>query len=168
MNHMKKILYISIFFLSTAILHAQSYKTAFGVRVGTEFGFTVKQKVLKRTTIEAILHSSFRKEEFQLSVIAERHFPLVSRRLNVYTGAGFHKSWRYEGDSTSVNPAGLTAIIGAEISLGRFNISYDIKPIINFKGRPIFDAQTGISLRYIVFRDSWVKKMKKKLPKFKK
>ncbi len=164
---MKKIVYISILLLSASFLHAQSYKTAFGVRVGTEFGFTVQQKVLKRTTIEGILHSSFRREEFQLSVIAERHFPLVSKRLNVYSGVGLHKSWRYDSDSTSVNPAGLTAIIGAEISLGKFNLSYDFKPVINFKGKPVFDAQTGISLRYIIIRDSWIKKMKKKLPKFK-
>ena len=161
---MKKIVYISIFVFNTFYLSAQSYKTALGLRVGTEFGFTLQQKVLKRTTLEGILQSSFKRQEFQLSVIAERHFPLASKRLNVYSGLGLHKAWRYDGDSTNVNPVGVTAIIGAEITVGRFNISYDFKPAINFRGRPIFDSQTGISLRYILIRDRWIDRVKKKLP----
>lgn len=165
---MKKIFFISIFILSHFLSPAQSYKTALGLRIGTEFGFTLQQKILKRTTIEGILQSSFKRKEFQLTVMAEKHYPVLSKRINIYTGAGLHKAWRYDGDNSSVNPLGISAVLGAEITVGRFNISYDFKPAINFKGRPIFDSQTGISLRYILFQDRWVDRAKKKIKKFRK
>jgi len=153
-----------LIFLATLIsgisaLHSQSYDTALGMRLGTDWGVTVKQRVAKKTTIEGILQSSLQREELLVTVLGEQHFPILSRRLNVYYGGGLHKGWINETDVNEEafqDPFGLTFIGGIEISLARLNISYDFKPAINISGgQENFYTQTGISLRYIINKRKW-------------
>lgn len=151
---------------------AQSYNTAFGLRVGTEWGFTVKQRILSHTTLEGIFQSSLEREEVMLTALAEQHFRLLTRRFNVYLGGGFHKGWRtgeieYDDAGNAINdydnPFGLTIIFGAEITLGRLNLSYDFKPAMNISGgSQRFYYQTGVSLRYVLFKRKWKVFKKKK------
>ena len=52
-----------------------------------------------------------------------------------------------------VAPLGISGVIGAEITLGRFNISYDFKPAVNLRGgEKTFYSQTGVSVRYVAFK----------------
>ena len=90
---MKNAIILFILSLSAVSLTAQSYTTSAGMRLGTEWGLTVQQRIAKKTTLEGILQSSLQREEFTLTVLAEQHYPLISRRLNVYAGAGLHKGW---------------------------------------------------------------------------
>lgn len=137
-------------------LHGQAYDTALGMRLGTDWGVTVQQRVAKRTTIEAIVQSSLQREEAIVSLLGEQHFPLVFRNFNIYAGGGFHKGWintPADSDVVYENPFGVSFIAGIEFSLGRLNVSYDFKPTINFVGgeNKVY-TQTGISLRYIIIR----------------
>ncbi|MEN0003961.1 MAG: hypothetical protein AAF798_07450 [Bacteroidota bacterium] len=152
-------------------LSAQSYNTAFGLRMGTEWGFTAKQRIAKKTTLELIGQSSLQREEFTLTLLAEQHFPILFRRFNVYLGGGFHKGWASDPPIENgqlayepyEDPFGLSIIMGAELTLGRLNVSYDFKPAINIEGgQRNFYYQTGISLRYVLFKRRW-KIFKKKI-----
>ena len=58
------------------MVQAQSYFTAGGLRVGTDWGLTVQQRIAKRMTVEGIVQSSFGRPEFMVTGIVEKHFPL--------------------------------------------------------------------------------------------
>lgn len=137
-------------------LAGQSYDFAFGMRLGTEWGITGKLRlppIDENFTLEAIVQSSLQREESMLTLLAEQNFPLITRRINLYAGGGVHKGWLTTGpdEPAADDPFGLSLIVGGEISLPRFNISYDFKPAINLSGgSQTFYTQTAVSLRYIV------------------
>ncbi|NJL74460.1 MAG: hypothetical protein HC892_04865 [Saprospiraceae bacterium] len=133
-------------------VNAQGYDSAFGLRLGTEWGLTFQQRIAKRTTLEAIIQSSFRQDETTITLLGEQHYPILMRNFNVYLGGGLHKGWVTSGsESDYSDPFGVTLIGGAEIALGKLNLSWDFKPSINVVGgdSPIY-AHTGISLRYVI------------------
>ncbi len=143
--------------------------TAGGLRAGTDWGLTVKQRLTKNMTFEGIVQSSLQREEVLLTALAERHYALVFRGLNLYTGAGVHKGFLNDSpgaESVPTNykdPFGITFIGGAELTLGRFNFSYDFKPAINVRGgERKFYTQTGISVRYVLLTNKEYKKIQKK------
>ncbi len=159
-------LYVS--FLSFS-LQAQAYMTAGGLRAGTDWGLTIQQRLTKNMTIEGIVQSSLQREEVLLTALAERHYALVFRGLNLYTGAGLHKGFLSNPADNELNapnykdPLGVTFIGGAEVTLGRFNFSYDFKPAINVVGgERKFYTQTGLSVRYVFLTNKEYKKIQKK------
>jgi hypothetical protein len=113
-----------------------------------------------------------KKDQFTATVLVEQHLPILFKRFNLYTGMGLHKGWYtgtpVEGAIAYENPFGVSLIAGAEISLGKFNISYDYKPAVNIiGGEKAFESETSISLRYIIQKrptkfSKWKKKRKKK------
>ena len=155
---MKNLIILFILTFLSVELMAQSYNTAAGMRLGTEWGLTVKQRVAKKTTIEAILQSSLQREEFTVTVLGEQHYPLISRRLNVYAGAGLHKGWHTNSlEEAYQDPFGLSFVTGIEFTLGRLNLSYDFKPAVNISGgEKGFYSQTGVSMRYVLAKRKWL------------
>ncbi len=162
----------SLILLSAAVLfafsaNAQSYMTAGGLRAGTDWGLTVQQRLTKSITVEGIVQSSLQREEVMVTALAEKHYALVFRGLNIYTGAGLHKGWLSGQSSEPVpvdfkNPFGLTFIGGAELTLGRLNFSYDFKPAINVTGgERRFYTQTGVSIRYVFLTNKQFRKKQK-------
>ncbi len=159
---------LTLFLMGTTLsLSAQSYDTAFGMRLGTDWGLTVKQRIAKKTTLEGILQTSLQREEALFTLLGTQHMPFITRRLNIYAGGGLHKGWgaldtNAEGDAYE-NPFGLTFIGGLELSLGRLNLTYDIKPAINLRGgeKTVY-TQTGISLRYVILKRNWLKKKRRR------
>ena len=143
---------------------AQSYDTAAGMRFGTDWGITFKQRIAKKTTMEAILQSQFSNNDVFLNLLVEQHVPIASRRINLYTGAGLHGGWLDTPEGSDLkNPFGISGIVGAEFTPGRLNISYDFKPILNLVGgRKTFQLQTGFSLRYVIVKRKWqpIKKLR--------
>lgn len=133
---------------------AQGYDTAFGLRLGTEWGVTVQQRVAKRITVEGIIQSGIRRDETTITGLVERHYPLGPRNINVYLGGGLHKGWvRTTGSDPAPykDPFGITGVAGAEISIGRINASWDFKPAINVTGgEQAVYTQTAVSVRYII------------------
>lgn len=102
------VIFIMLCFSSIGI--AQSYTTAGGIRLGTEWGATLQQRILKRVTLEGILQQGIIKEEFVITGLVERHYPLISKRFNVYLGGGLHKGWTTNPEATYDNPWGLKGL----------------------------------------------------------
>jgi hypothetical protein len=150
---MNKLLLLTVSIAFALQLSAQGYDTAFGLRLGTEWGATFKQRLAKRTTGEFLIQYNNPRKETTLTVLGQQHFPLLVRNFNIYGGGGIHKGFvdADGGDAPYKDPFGLTLIGGAEVSLGRINVSWDIKPSINVIGgeRTIY-THTGVSVRYII------------------
>ena len=161
------------FFFAFATANAQLYTTAAGLRMGTDWGFTIQQRVANKLTVEGIVQSSLQREEVLVTGILQKHNALITKGLNIYFGAGLHKGWNTANTTTEVDapqatndPFGVTLVGGAEMTLGRFNISYDFKPAINVSGgEKNFYTQSGVSLRYVIVKNKVFKDMQKKKKK---
>jgi hypothetical protein len=126
---------------------AQTYRTAVGLRVGTEIGLTVQQKLWKTGTVEAILTSN--KERWQSQALVQYHSRLIGRRINSYVGIGPH----YGESNLDGSYAGVTPIVGFEMTLFGLNVSYDYKPSINiFHGSRFIYHDSGLSVRFILIK----------------
>ena len=142
------------FLLLSITLSGQSFDFAAGLRLGTDWGMTARLRfpaIDENFSLEGILQSSFQRDESMITLLGQQHYPILSRRLNLFLGGGLHKGW-YTGDNPAIeDPWGISLIGGAEISIGRFNLSYDVKPALNLSGGTQ-DAylQSGISLRYVL------------------
>ena len=165
---MKKLLIVIPLILHATFTFSQSYVTAAGLRLGTDWGLSLQQRVAEKTTIEAIFQSSLQREEVLITALAERHYPLLYKGLNLYFGAGPHKGWINEpagegSTSEYKDPFGITLIGGAELSLGRINLSYDFKPAMNIRGgEESVYIQSGLSVRYVLISNRDLKKYQKK------
>ncbi len=151
---MKKLLLLIPTLLILTFASAQSYNTALGFRLGTDWGVSWQQRILKKTTIETIVQSSFFREEALLTVLGEQHNPILGRRFNLYVGGGFHKGWLNQGENSEIkDPFGLTGVFGLEFTLARVNVSFDFKPAVNLVGgeKRIY-SQSGFSVRYVLFK----------------
>ncbi|NND31864.1 MAG: hypothetical protein HKN76_04680 [Saprospiraceae bacterium] len=133
-------------------LSGQSYFTAMGLRMGTDFGITLQQKILGNLTMEGIVSSSAISNQTSATVLAEIHNPLISKRFNFYIGGGIHQRWRSSFDA-GPNLRGITGIAGAEMTLGRINLAWDYKPVYHLNAQQsAFESETAISLRYVFVR----------------
>lgn len=158
---MKFIQAVFLFCISISC-NCQSYTTSFGPRIYNTIGFSLQQKIYKRGTIEFILQNNKSIENPGISLITEQHFPLLTKRFNVYMGLGPHYYWQYKSiDSKLSNPFGISMMFGLEFTLRRLNLSYDIMPIVNFNEIFNLSSSTALSLRYVMV------KQKKKTFKFK-
>ena len=130
---------------------AQGYNTAVGMRVGQGFGPTLTQRLGRRHSAELIAQNRFGTDAVTLTLIGRRHFNPGLKRLNVFLGAGLHKGWGYEDEGRRANPLGITGQLGAELTLGRVNVSVDYLPQVHLTGRVVpvsFGAAVG--LRYVL------------------
>jgi ribosomal protein S21 len=154
----KCLLALASLFCSYSLI-AQSYDMAVGVRLGTDLGISAKMRIPpidENFTGEAILQTSLEREEGLLTVLGEQHFPLITRRVNLYAGAGAHVGW-LENDPDRLDdykaPVGISLIGGAEINFKNINISADFKPAVNISGgEKRMYSQTAVTLRYIPFK----------------
>ncbi len=158
-------------FFLPVLLVAQSYDAALGIRVGTEWGATALLRlpqVHKNFVLETILLSAIGKDEGTVTVLGTQHQPLLSRRLNLFYGAGIHAGWNNEinGETgqTFNGPKGITGIVGLEATVGKVNLSYDFKPALNVSGgESVLYTQTAVSVRYVIAKryNLWNKDIEK-------
>lgn len=124
----------------SAQAQAQPYITALGVRLfganGT--GLSLQQRLDDGVAAEVIAQQN--KETYQFSALAKVHNKvLFSRIFNYYFGIGGH----YGGYNQDLDNArkvsthfyGANAMIGTELTIGRFNIAFDYMPSYMI-GRP--------------------------------
>jgi hypothetical protein len=146
----------TLFVIFVLDLGAQSFNTAGGIRLGTEWGITFRQRFLDHTSGEFILQKGFLSDLALATAMVEQHFPLASRRFNIYAGGGIHQGWFTDDRKKELygNPFGLSLILGLEYTIGRINLSYDFKPIININGggERAVDFHTGLSVRYVMWK----------------
>ena len=146
----------AILFLSSPAF-GQRYKTAAGIRVDNGLNLSIQQYITNGWTAEGILHTPIASENLGVSLLAEKHHKILFRGLNFYGGGGAHYYGINTSDSkeetTSNNVWGLTAIGGAELSIGRLNFAVDWKPELHLSGDQVkpFDWNgASISVRYII------------------
>ncbi len=147
---MKRLILILSLAICYISMDAQSYDFAGGIRFGTGIGFTFKYQPFKKTTLEAIVASSLQKDEIQITALVARHNALITKGFNFFVGAGASKGFTTNVNPTYEDPLAAVVIVGAEFSIARLNISYDLLPAYNFVGgEQDFTFETGLSLRYI-------------------
>jgi hypothetical protein len=168
-----KYLLIVCFFLLGKLCYSQSYGFAGGLRMGTEVGFSFVGRVENHTTLEGIFQSSvLQPNQLGTSLYVKQHFPLLTRRINFFMGfGGFYD---FPAGSEPVNPKvirepaihgyGPGIMLGAELSIGKLNLSYDFRPQINLSGEGrAFVPNTALTMRYIfISGKDWFPEKKKK------
>lgn len=124
-----------------------------GLRMGSDFGVTLQQKIIGHLTAEGIITSSPVTNLTTGTVLIEMHNPLLSKRFNFYLGAGLHNRWLRDVEGQSFSKRGVTAVAGAEMTLGRINLAWDYKPLfhLNSQSQP-FESETAVSLRYVFIK----------------
>lgn len=159
---------IAFLFSFTITSFAQHYKTAAGIRLGGGIGLTVQQNIGDKHTLEAIISTRTKGDAptNDFSLLAERHFNLLTRRFNIYLGAGVHASFLQKKLVNYSNMYGASLIGGAEFTMGRLNFSIDLKPAINIsrgENQSLIDAPIALSARYIIVkRESFKNRVKDK------
>jgi hypothetical protein len=147
-------------FFSTQMT-AQPYKTALGIRLfgtgGT--GISLQQRLNDGYAIEAIGQQTT--DTYQLSALAKVHNKvLFSRIANYYFGIGGQYGGYYKNfDSerrVDTHYYGLAGMIGTELTLGRFNISFDYMPSywINRPSTELVGLRhdVALSLRFVLIK----------------
>ncbi|MCU0400670.1 MAG: hypothetical protein MUE75_06595 [Algoriphagus sp.] len=176
------LIFLICFLLNGLQANAQRYGTALGLRLGNSdinrtVGLSLQQRVLERITVEGILQTDFSRN-FTLSVLVEKHHPIISKRFNYYYGAGL--SFGNE-ESFVKNPStkeiihtygnattGVDLIAGIEMTLANAVISLDYKPNINLVGREEFyRGQVGLSVRTVLVKSKEQKKKQRQRQKAK-
>jgi hypothetical protein len=136
--------------LVALVATAQKYRTAAGLRVGKDnFGVTVQQKVLERTTLEGIGLIGTR--EVSATLLAEQHFGVLGKSLNYYLGAGAHVGTQKDDGGFG----GVDAIAGLEYKIAFVPVvlSLDIKPSVEISSDDWFRFPAALSVRYILIKD---------------
>jgi hypothetical protein len=125
---------------------AQKYRTAAGFRSdGVNYGLTIQQLVLPKTTLEGLALLAPR--ERSATLLAERHFGILGPSLNYYFGAGGHI-----GTHKDDGPFwGFDGIVGAEYKIAFIPLvlALDFKPTIEYKSADWNRFPTAFSVRYI-------------------
>ncbi|MBD2766603.1 hypothetical protein IC235_01695 [Hymenobacter sp. BT664] len=128
---------------------AQKYRTAVGLRSdGSNYGITIQQLVLPKTTLEGL--GMLAPRERSATLLAERHFGILGPSLNYYFGAGAHVGIHKDDG----NFWGLDGVVGAEYKIAFFPIvlSFDFKPTVEFNSGDWNRFPTAFSVRYIIIK----------------
>jgi hypothetical protein len=166
-------------FLAPLSINAQGYGIAAGVRVGSGIGISYQHQIAHNTTLEGILQRQTvgTVSDATISVLYEAHKNVLTKGLNIYAGGGMYYTWvedRPNAIKQPTNPIGISPIAGAELTIGKFNVSIDFKPTIKLSGGGTsdiknFDMQSAFSIRYVLAgrfykNDKWMfwKKWSKK------
>lgn len=148
-----------LFLLVSVAGSAQHYITAAGLRVGSGMGLTVQQRIVGSFTVEGMVQQSFGSGQTVATALFQKHQRPAGKAFNVYIGAGPHLGvWKTNlknesGERITERFAGVSSIAGIELTLGRTLLSADFKPMLSKGGPTPFDAQTGISARFVLFKE---------------
>ncbi|NND07621.1 MAG: hypothetical protein HKN87_14690 [Saprospiraceae bacterium] len=159
---MKDLLLVFTILVATFSLgHGQRYITAMGIRMGTDMGITLQQRILSHTTIEGIFTTSAVTNISTGTVLLQLHNPLIRKSLNFYIGGGFHNRWIHVDEKSQLALRGITGIAGAELTIGRINLAWDFKPTYHLNvAENEYETETAISLRYVLVKKSNRRKKK--------
>ncbi len=158
MNGKSRVILFVCSFIAFYTLPAQTYRTAAGIRVGEGFDFTFQQYLANNWTAEGIAHTHLFSKNLGVSLLAEKHHKILIRNFNLYYGIGGHYYARSDENRSETMAIvkkvfGLSAIAGAELSLGRINLAVDIKPEAHLSGDQVYPLEWNpvcVSVRYII------------------
>ncbi|MDZ7879477.1 MAG: hypothetical protein U5L45_17495 [Saprospiraceae bacterium] len=154
------IICLFLLFLAPLSISAQGYGIAAGVRVGSGFGISYQHQIAHNTTLEGILlrSGSSTASDATVSVLYESHKNILTKGLNMYAGGGVYYTLLQDRPNLITQPTnafGISPIAGAELTVGKFNVSIDFKPNIKLAGgnnsdiKP-FDMQSAFTIRYVL------------------
>ncbi len=170
-----------IFFLMVLDGKAQKYGTTLGLRIANAdqrmIGLTFQQKVYNHLTLEGIVQTDFDRNSTS-HLLIKHHIPLITKRLNIYTGMGLGVGIEESIMKDPVNKEivttygnktlGADLMIGAELTILGANVSLGYKPNINISGRENwYTDQVAISIRTVLIKESKHKKNKRKKERIK-
>ncbi len=158
---------VIILLISCFVANAQNYKTAIGIRFGSEIGLTIQQIVGKHQTLEGIISTGIRNKDAKVALLWEDHYPMLGKRFNLYYGVGVNFNLPNTQNTSFVRQPGATGLVGAELSFGRYVFSIDTRPIVNFRAgssQCIFENMAAFSVKYIlVEREDAIDRLKRKI-----
>ena len=150
---MRFIILIFCFFTFIGPTNSQSYNTTAGITFNKYLGLTFKQRVADHTTIEAILARTPTAKNYTGSILAAQHFPMLTKRLNFFIGAGPHFTKYQFNDATSNTVMGFSAFAGLDFTIRRLNIAWDMQFSHNkYHKFSILEPETTISVRYVIIK----------------
>lgn len=145
----KTLLLFSILFTLSTSLHAQSYNSGIGARLGFPAGLSYKQFISHTFAIEGIAGMNglnTEKVSFSLTVLGENHSELFMPNLSVLYGLGGHV-----GSYDKAFEFGIDGIFGVEFVFDGAPIafSFDIKPALSITTniQPVVGG--AFTLRYV-------------------
>jgi hypothetical protein len=162
-------LFLVLFFFTGSILFlkAQRYNTLAGVRISDDIHIVFAQRLFDKHTVEARIGTGITSAEQRYVLLMNRHYPLLSRRFNIFLGAGGFYSHTGPLSETQHAHTGVALNAGAELTLGRLSMAVDYQPLVAVPQKssaPLFQTSSGLSLRYVlVKRKSNVSKKIKKV-----
>lgn len=146
-----RILLLLLTILSFAEANGQSYNTAGGMRFGSEWGLTFKQRLADRITAELMLTNNYKLYNGAVDLTFQFHNPVLSRRMNFYYGAGAQLAFKDEAVKDNGLAVGVDLIGGLEITINRLNISWDLTPTINvYNHDKPMHFSSAVSARYVI------------------
>ena len=136
--------------------YSQAYTTVIGGRISDDYGITLKQRIGNSTSIEGLYYGGFTNNPIFTSVLLEQHMPLISKRLNIFVGAGIGLRWFNDEVifREFQNEPVIPFVIGADLTVGRLNITADVMPhyILTRDGDNTLTNNAAISVRYVVIK----------------
>lgn len=147
----KNLFFLFPLMLSTLIgtSNAQSYQWAAGLQLSKFMGISTVYSPAPQYSVEGIISKNLWTNEGGLSLIGRYHRKIISRGLNFYGGGGLHYGF-YE--DTELNDfGGLILQGGAEISLGKTNLSFNLTPMVGIGSENVkLRIGSDFTLRYIL------------------
>ncbi|MEP7266887.1 MAG: hypothetical protein ABI844_04610 [Saprospiraceae bacterium] len=152
------------------ILPGQTYFTTAGLRMGSDFGLSLKQRILKKTTGELILFSeSSGRSNMGVTLLYDQHKSIITRNFNLFYGAGLTRKLEYfnsEQGLTKSTSTGIPLQVGIEFTIGKINLSWDYTPILYISTKSnAFSSSKGVSIRYVFITAKEGKRMIKQSKK---
>lgn len=151
-----KVLAIICLFLTADQLMAQHYKLAAGLRIGDNYGLSLQGKIVNHTSAEFILHPGLGEKLNSFTFVLKQHQKIISDRINIYAGGGLYQSWKNQNAEfkDNIRTGGIQTMIGAELTIGRYNISWDFSPGLAVWGdhKGSFTGGSAVSIRYVLIK----------------
>lgn len=155
----------TLLFISSG--HAQTYFTTGGIRLGTDYGLSLKQFIVKKTTVEMILATDDNaKTNLGLTFLVDKHQPILTRNFNLFYGTGLSVNWFYENHekASQGRKFGVPVQVGLEFTVGKINLSWDYTPILYISTNSnAFDTLKGLSVRYVFINKKEGKRISKQI-----
>jgi len=153
---MKFYITLILLFINLTLL-AQKYGSAVGIRIDdAQYGISLKQRIFRNISAEVI--SKVKSNSFQFSILPKYHFPILGKGINLYLGTGMHYGRKKEMGLYY----GYDLLGGVELKIPALPIiiSTDINPSYHINHSDWFSFSTGISIHYILSKETREKRQR--------
>ena len=147
----KSLIFLLICYLFAGVnsISGQSYEWAAGLKLSKFMGISAVYSPVEKYSFEAILSKNMWTNESGVSLIGRHHKKIITRGLNFYGGGGIHYGMYDDGERG--NFGGLILQGGAEMTLGKTNLSFNLTPLIGVGSEDVkFRIGSDLTVRYVL------------------